>query len=151
MQFRHSRTVTFILGALLATGMAFAQSDPQQAPDNAGQANSAQAAQPAPGRQHRANPARQARRLARQLNLSQEQVAQIKPILVDRAQQTQDLRADTSLSNADRHAKARAIMQDSKTKIEGVLNDQQKQQFEQLLAQRRERRQHNQPNTQPGQ
>lgn len=150
MQFRHTRTATLFLGAMLSTGLVFAQSEPQQAPDQSGQAPSAQAAQPAAGPQHRANPARQARQLAKRLNLSQDQVAQIKPILADRAQQMQALRADASLAPADRRAHAQAIMQDSKTKIEAVLNDQQKQQFEQLLAQRRERRQHNHPPNQPG-
>lgn len=146
MQIRSARTATLILGALLSTGLVFAQSEPQsQAPDT-----SAQAAQPQQGSAHRGNPNRQAHRLARQLNLSKDQVAQIKPILADRAQQMQALRGDTSLAPADRRAKAQTIMQDSKTKIEAVLNDQQKQQFEQLLAERRERRHPNQPNSQPG-
>ena len=64
-------------------------------------------------------------------------MAQIKPILADRFQKMQTLRADTSLSQQDRHGKVRAIMQDSNSKIEAVLNDTQKQQFEQMLAQRR--------------
>jgi hypothetical protein len=44
---------------------------------------------------------------------------------------------NTSLNEQDRHAKVRAIMQDSNTKIEAVLNDTQKQQFEKMQAQRR--------------
>lgn len=147
MQIQTKRTATLILGALLSTGLAFAQSEPQQAPDSS-QANSAQ---PAQGLMHRANPNRQARRLKKELNLSKDQVAQIRPILADRVQQMQALRADTSLAPADRRAKAQAIMQDSRTRIEAVLNDQQKQQFEQLLAQRQARRRHNQSNSQPGQ
>ena len=150
MQIRYPRTATFILGALLSTGLVFAQSEPQQSPDQ-GQANSAQTAPAPQNRYHRANPNRQARRLARQLSLSKDQVAQIKPILADRVQQMQALRADTSLAPADRRAKAQSILQDSKTRIEGVLNDQQKQQFEQLLAERQARRHRSQPNSQPGQ
>ncbi|HWE84389.1 MAG TPA: hypothetical protein VG267_05560 [Terracidiphilus sp.] len=150
MKIRSTRTATLILGALLSTGLVFAQSEPQsQAPDTSAQP-AQQAAQPQQGRYHRGNPNRQAHRLAKRLNLSKDQVAQIKPILADRAQQMQALRADTSMAPADRRAKAQTIMQDSKTKIETVLNDQQKQQFEQLLAQRREHRHPNQPNSQPG-
>lgn len=149
MHIHSARTATLILGALLSTGLVLAQSEPQQTPDSS-QANSAQSASAPQGSYHRANPNRQARRLGRELNLSKDQVAQIKPILADRVQQMQALRADTSLAPADRRAKAQSIMQDSKTKIEAVLNDQQKQQFEQLLAQRQARRHHSQPNSQPG-
>ena len=74
--------------------------------------------------------------LNRSNNLN-DQVAQIKPILEARQQQMQGLRSDTSLAPQDRRAKAQEIMQDSKTKIEAVLNDTQKQQFEQMLQERR--------------
>ena len=49
----------------------------------------------------------------------------------------QALRADASLGVQDRQAKAKTIRQDAKTKIEALLNDSQKQQFEQMLAARR--------------
>ncbi|KAA6464747.1 hypothetical protein DYQ86_01935 [Acidobacteria bacterium AB60] len=83
------------------------------------------------------NPDKQAKHLAKELGLSQDQVAQIKPILADRDQQIQSLRADTTLAPQDRHQKMRALMQDSKSKIEAVLNDSQKEQFEQMIANRR--------------
>jgi len=81
-------------------------------------------------------------RLGKRLGLSDDQVAQIKPILADRFQQIENLRADTSLTEQDRHARVRALMQGSNSKIEAVLNDTQKQQFEQMLAERRSH-QHN--------
>ncbi len=86
------------------------------------------------------DPNRQAVRLSKRLGLSDDQVAQIKPILADRFQQMQTLRADTSINEQDRHAKVRALMQDSNTKIEAVLNDTQKQQFEKIQAERRSHR-----------
>jgi len=75
-------------------------------------------------------------------------VAKWKPVAVPyrrtgltaRQQQMQALRADASLAEQDRHVKARAIMQDSDSKIEAVMNDTQKQQFEQMLAERRAHR-----------
>jgi len=84
-----------------------------------------------------------AKHLGKKLGLSNEQVAQLKPILEDRQQQMQTLRSDTSLNDQDRQAKARGVMQDSKTRIEALLNDTQKQQFEQMLQERRAR--HNYP------
>jgi hypothetical protein len=83
------------------------------------------------------DPAKQAAHLGQKLGLTSDQVAQIQPILADRQQKMQTLRADNSLSQPDRHTKAQAIMQDSNSKIEAVLSDPQKQQFEQMLAERR--------------
>ena len=140
---------TLILGALLSAGMSVAQqSDPNQAAAPSQQAAPAQAApdQSAPGQnmppyQRQApNANRQARHLARTLGLSRSQVAQIKPILADRIQQMQSVRGDATLSPQDRRQKAREIMQASKSQIEAVLNDAQRQQFEQMLAERRSRR-----------
>ncbi|HEV2484159.1 MAG TPA: hypothetical protein VGT08_01395 [Terracidiphilus sp.] len=131
----YTTKATIILGALLSAGTLLAQApDPNQAPA----ANAPQVAQTQPGRPHRTmDPAKQAAHLSKRLGLSRDQMAQIQSILADRQQQMQSLRADTSLNQQDRRAKARAIMQDSKSKIEAVMNDTQKQQFEQMLADRR--------------
>jgi len=139
--------VTIILGALLSASVMFAQApDSNQAPA----ANAPQSAPVQPGDQHRHfDPSQFAAHLGKRLNLTSDQVAQITPILSARQQQMQTLRADTSLSVQDRHTKARAIRQDTNSKIEAVLNDQQKQQFEQMLAQRRAHRHHEQQNSQP--
>jgi len=131
---------TIVLGALLSAGILLAQ-----APEGnqASIANTPQAGQSLPGRHHRTfDPAQQAAHLGKRLGLSSDQVAQITPILTDRRQQMQSLRADTSLTPQDRHTKARAIIQDSKSKLEALMNDTQKQQFEQMLAERRSHRNH---------
>lgn len=132
---RNARTATIILGALISAGLAFAQ-----APE-ANQAPAANTPQTAPAQQRNAHrnfdPNQQAAHLGKRLGLSDDQVTQIKPILADRFQQVQTLRADASLSQRDRHAKVHALMQDSNTRIEAVLNDTQKQQFEKMQAERR--------------
>jgi len=128
---------TIILGALLSASIVFAQA-PNSSP--APSAISAQAAPSQPGDQHRNfSPQQFAAHLGKRLGLSSDQVAQITPILTARQQQMHTLRADASLSEQDRHTKAHAIMQDTNSKIEAVLTDPQKQQFEQMLAQRRAR------------
>jgi Spy/CpxP family protein refolding chaperone len=131
---------TLILGALLSAGTLLAQApDPNQAAP----ANAPQLAQSQPGDRHRNfDPAQQSAHLGKRLGLSGDQVAQLQPILADRRQQMQSLRADASLSQQDRHAKVRSILQDSNSKIEALMNDSQKQQFEQMLAQRRSHRNH---------
>lgn len=149
-----TRNLALLLGAVLTAGTCLAQqADPSQAP--AGQAPTAQAPattvqQAAP--RHAMNPDKQAKHLAKELGLTRDQVAQIKPILADRQQQVQALQADNSLAAADRRSKMKAIQQESKAKVEAVLNDTQKQQYEQMLAARRAHRQNQQaPQAQPGQ
>ena len=140
-------TATIVLGALLSAGVMLAQApDANQAPA----ANAPQAAPAQQGYQHRNfDPSQFAAHLGQRLGLTSDQMAQITPILTARHQQMQTLRADTSPSEQDRHSKARAIMQDSNSKIEALLNDQQKQQFEQMLAQRRAHRHNREQNSAP--
>ena len=143
----HTLKATLVLSALLSTGMLVAQApatpnsdtqlSTQSAPQNEG-----------PGRRTM-DPNKQAHHLAKELGLSKDQVAQIKPILEDRKQQMESLRADSNLAPQDRHEKMRSIMEDSKSKIEAVLNDSQKQQFEQMLASRRAHHKGAAPSGQP--
>jgi hypothetical protein len=88
----------------------------------------------------RMDPNKQLEHLAKTLNLSADQQTQIKPILTDRQQKMQALWQDQSLSREDRHGKAQAIQQDTKTRLEATLNDQQKQQFEEMQAKMQARR-----------
>jgi hypothetical protein len=130
---RNTGKATLLLGALLSAGLVLAQAPATN------QTPAANAPQAAPAQQSHRNfdPNRQAVRLSKRLGLSDDQAAQIKPILADRFQQMQNLRADASLSQQDRHVKVHALMQDSNTRIEAVLNDTQKQQFEKMQAERR--------------
>ena len=130
----HTLKASLVLTALLSTGMLMAQAPSTD--------NDTQLTQTAPqaeghGRHQPMNPEKQAKHLAKELNLTPDQVAQIKPILESRKQEIESLRSDSSLAPQDRRAKVQAIQQDSKSKIEAVLNDTQKQQFEQMLANRR--------------
>ena len=135
---RNTTKATIVLGALLSASILLAQAPgTSQAPD----ANAPQAAQTQPGNFHRNfDPSQMASHLGKRLGLSSDQVAQITPILVGRQQQMQSLRADSSLAPQDRRTKARAIMHDTNGKIEALLNDTQKQQYEQMLANRRSHR-----------
>ncbi len=138
---------TILLGALLSATIVFAQA-PASNPDSsqAPAASAVQSAPSQPGQHHRNfDPSQFAARLGQRLSLSSDQVAQITPILTARQQQMQTLRADASLSEQDRHTKRHAIMQDTNSKIEAVLTDTQKQQFEQMLAQRRQHRHNHEP------
>lgn len=85
-------------------------------------------------RGHRMNPDRQLAHLSKTLDLTTDQQARIKPILVDRRQKMRALWQDQTLSRQDKRARAQAIQQDSRTQLEAALNDQQKQKFEEMRA-----------------
>jgi len=132
------RKIAMTTGMMLLSGVLMAQAN-----DQSQAASGATATQAAPAaRMHRKafDPARETKFLSKKLNLSTDQAAQITPILADRNQQMQGLRADTSMSQQDRRMKFKSIRDDSRNKIEAVLNDQQKQQFEQMLSARRNHR-----------
>jgi hypothetical protein len=118
---------------MMSAGMLLGQSpDAAQAP--AGQ--QPQAGQPAAA-PHQVDPDKAARHLGKMLNLNDDQVARIKPIIQDREEQLADVRSDSSLPVQYKRKKTQEIMQDSRSKMEDVMTDQQKQQFEQMQPQRR--------------
>jgi hypothetical protein len=101
------------------------------------------------GKPHNMSPEQQAAHLAKALKLSADQENQIKPILADRQQQMEALRHDTSMSQPDKFAKMKSLRDDSNSKIEAVLNDTQKQRFEQMQARQQQRWQQKQQGAAP--
>ena len=91
------------------------------------------------GRNERMSPDKQLGHLAETLNLTDDQKSQIRPILEDRRQKMQSIRADNSLAAEDKRAKMRGVFDNSNGKIRAVLNDTQKQKFDEMQQQRRER------------
>jgi hypothetical protein len=103
---------------------------------------------PPPVSGHR-DPAQQLEGMTKRYNLSADQQSQIKPILESRQQQMQALRGDSSLSQEDRMAKMQSIRADSNKKIEAILNDDQKKQFEADQQHMQQRMQSGGPPSQP--
>ncbi|MGH9589211.1 MAG: hypothetical protein ACRD25_02395 [Terracidiphilus sp.] len=130
---RTSKLTASLLGLFLCAGLAMAQEPGQSQNDPAPAAQST----PPPARRRPPNPAREARRLGRQLGLSAGQVSQIKPLLARRQQQLEKVRTDPTLTPRQRRAQTRDIMRDGNSKLEAVMTDSQKQQYEQMLQARR--------------
>jgi periplasmic protein CpxP/Spy len=86
---------------------------------------------PAWGHRGMMDPAQQLAGMTKRYNLSTDQQNQVKPILMDQQQRMQLLRLDSSLSPDEKKAKMQSIRSDSNSKIEAILNDDQKKQFEQ--------------------
>jgi hypothetical protein len=110
------KVFSFILAGVFATGLALAE--PQQ---------------------QRRGPEHRMEMLSKRLNLTADQQSKLQPIISERQQQIRAIFQDSSLSREDRMAKIKAIRRDSNAKIEALLTDQQKQNFEQLQQQMRQR------------
>jgi Spy/CpxP family protein refolding chaperone len=70
------------------------------------------------------------------LNLTDDQRAQIQPILQSSRQQAQAVRNDTTLTPEQKHAKIRAIHQDTMTQMNSLLTPEQQQQWQQMRQHR---------------
>ena len=91
-----------------------------------------QTQQAAPQRhRHAPDPQRETKMMTRRLGLSQEQAAQVEPILADRAQRMAALHSsqtDPATMKEQRHA----ILQDTKQKLDAVLTPAQQQELAQM-------------------
>jgi len=86
---------------------------------------------------------RQLQRMTKELNLTPDQVSQIKAIDDDAMSQMKTARQDTTMSQADKRSKMMEIHQASQDKIRDVLNDEQKTKFDAMQAKMKSRRGHN--------
>ena len=114
-QLRHNlslATAIFLLSSCLSLGIAFGQETPQGPPPDQPQG---QEDRPGMGRgmggHHRQMPSvdDQLRHMSKQLKLSDEQQAKLRPILEDRRKQMDQIRSDSSLSRQDRFSKMREL------------------------------------------
>jgi periplasmic protein CpxP/Spy len=146
---RFSFALSSVLLATMTGGIAWAQTASPAQPQPATHAA------PQPGGSVRAMPSavRQLSMLTRMLDLSPDQQNQLRPILADRQQHLQAISQDASLSARDRLAKSQSVRQESNGKIEAVLNDQQKQDFQKMVKHERDRHRAQRPGaaTQPPQ
>jgi Spy/CpxP family protein refolding chaperone len=78
--------------------------------------------------------------LTKALNLTPDQVTQIKAIQASSRQQMETLRSDTTTAQPDKRAKMMSIHQTEQTNIRAVLTDEQKSKFDAMQARMQERR-----------
>jgi Spy/CpxP family protein refolding chaperone len=77
--------------------------------------------------------------LTKQLNLTDEQQAKVKPILEDEHKQMMALHEDSSMSRDQKHAKFREIHQNAFNQIRPLLTDEQQKTLADLQEKQRER------------
>jgi Spy/CpxP family protein refolding chaperone len=98
-------------------------------------------------RMHRQmTPEQQLERMTKQLNLTDDQQAKIKPILEDQHKQIMALRQDTSISREDRFTKFREIRKQTHDKIYPILNADQQKKMDEMQQRRQERFERNRSN-----
>jgi Spy/CpxP family protein refolding chaperone len=100
------------------------------------QAGPPQGGRGGPGREEH-----QLQMLTKKLNLTPDQVTQVKAIDDDTRQQMTALRGDSSVTGQDRHAKMMDIHKASQDKIRAILTDDQKTKYDALQAQMQQRMQ----------
>ncbi|MCU1319001.1 MAG: hypothetical protein JWP98_519 [Edaphobacter sp.] len=91
------------------------------------------------GRGGRMGEERQLSMLTKKLNLTPDQVTQVKAIDDDTMAQAKAVRDDTSIAQADKRAKMMEIHKASQDKIRAVLTDDQKAKYDAMQAQRHEK------------
>ena len=121
----------------LATAGSFAFAQQPQAP-----AGSPDQQPPAPitrthrgdfaGGHHQPNPHRQALMLSRRLNLTPDQTAKLEPILADRQQKIDALRANTALTPQGMHQQMHALREQEKSQLATVLTPEQQEQLKSM-------------------
>ena len=143
-----STALGFILTGALTGAAAFAQQAQPTLPEN----SSPNANAPFHHRGHHGpNPQKQAEMISKKLNLSSDQTAKLTPILTDRAQKTQALFQDQSLTQDQRRAQMKAIRENTQQQLATVLSPDQIQQLKTMRHGRRGGWGQHSPNATPNQ
>ncbi len=141
--FTRMSTGVAILGVALCVPAAMLAQDTAPAPPAQGMAGqqSNPGAQPmGPMRRRRPpSPQRQLHHLTKMLNLTADQQQQMLPILRDQRKQMDAIHNNDALNRQERRQQMRAAMMDTHAKLEALMTETQKQQFEQAMQQRRDR------------
>jgi hypothetical protein len=87
------------------------------------------------------SPDDQLKRLSKDLDLTADQQAKIKPILVDSQKKMEDLRNDSSVDRQTMRQKMMQIRQDTNDQVRAQLNDAQKTKFDKQEQEREDRMQ----------
>lgn len=132
--------LTVVVNGALAVGLA-AASIPARAQDQGTQQT---------GARQMPSPDDVVQRLGEKLNLSDDQKAQIKPIIADRQQKMQALRSDTSMRRRQKARQMKSIFEESDKKIKAILTPDQQKQYAELEQQMKERRQERRQNRSGG-
>jgi len=86
------------------------------------------------------SPEQELAHMTKALDLTNDQQTQLKPILQNRRDRLQQLRQDPSTPKPNKYTKMKALDEESNSKVEAILNPEQKTKYEEMVAKRREHR-----------
>lgn len=86
------------------------------------------------------SPEQELAHMTKALDLTGDQQTQLKPILQNRRDQLQQLRQDSNTLRPEKYAKMKAMDEESNSKVEAILNPEQKTKYESMVAKRRQQR-----------
>ena len=92
-------------------------------------------------RQGPMSPDEQLKRMTKNFNLTADQQAKIKPILVDARKKMEDLRNDSGADRPTMRQKMMQIRQDTNDQVRALLDDKQKEKFDKQEQERQDRMQ----------
>jgi hypothetical protein len=84
-------------------------------------------------------PDEQLKRMTKDLNLTVDQQAKIKPILMDEQKKMEDLKNDSSGDRREMRGKMMQIRQDTNDQVRALLDDKQKDKFDKEQQERQDR------------
>ena len=87
---------------------------------------------------HAHNPHKAAMRMGKKLGLTEEQTSRLEPILSDRQQKVQALRANSSLTDAEREQQMKTIQQTARMQMSNVLSPDQMKQLKQMHREKKQ-------------
>jgi len=132
IRFSNMKRIQFATIGALVLGTIIMLSPAARAQDTAPSTN-----QPPAGAGGRPQRGLNMQRLKTQLNLTDDQVQKLQPILKDRQDQMLALRNDTSLTGQDRRDKMKTITDAINAKVKDILNADQFAKWQQLMQNRR--------------
>lgn len=77
--------------------------------------------------------------LTKQLNLTPDQVTQVRAIYKDGNTQMMSIRGDSSIPREDKREKLKALHESSRAKVREVLTEEQKPKFDEMIAHQQDR------------
>ena len=95
---------------------------------------------PALAQEHPATAENRLEEMSKQLNLTDDQKAKLKPVLQDEAQQLQAVHNDTSLSHDQKMAKVKEIREAHKPQINDILTPDQQKKWEEMKKKAKEQK-----------
>jgi protein CpxP len=95
--------------------------------------------------QHHGQRANQLERLSKELNLTDDQKAKVKPILEEQTKQMKTMREDSTLTEDQKREKMKLIHQSTHSQINDILTPEQQKKFEQLKEQQKAHHEGNKP------